>query len=165
MVVEHGAHPFERSAGELGSDAVPRGPALHELLDGRQQLLVHVFLREIDVGARVATPEASLGLLCGSQQNEGDVGHAGVAAEDTAELDAGDRAHLDVAHDEVEGLLERELQRFLAGASFGDVEAHRFELPYDVPPNRRTVVHHQDPKSPGYFSPLPRLRRHSYPVS
>ena len=35
MMVEHGAHPFERSAGDLGSDAVPRGPALHQLLDGR----------------------------------------------------------------------------------------------------------------------------------
>ena len=165
MVLEHGAHTLERRTGELGADAVSRRPASHQLLDGRQQLLVHVFLCEIDVGAGVATPEACLGLLSGREQNEGDVGHAGVAAKDAAELDTGDRAHLDVAHDQVERPFEGELQCFLTGARFGDLEAHRFELLYDMPPNRRTVVHHQDPKGPGCFSPLPKLRRHSYPAS
>jgi len=67
MVVEHGAHPFERRSGELGADAVSRGAAFHQLFDCRQQLLVHVFLREVDVGAGVASPEARLGFLRGSQ--------------------------------------------------------------------------------------------------
>jgi len=66
MVVEDGANSFEWRAGELGADAVSGSPAFHELFHYRQQLLFHVFLREVDVGAGVATPETRLGFLrCG----------------------------------------------------------------------------------------------------